>query len=641
MLLLASVVSAIWALSLTLQALGAVLNFNFFFILETARYWAWLVFLVSVLNSAGRQVLGPLLRFAAVGTPVALIVVGLLPIDSIPGSLDIYVPGSIFLCMIGFALVERVFAGSDRGARSSPTFLSVAMVGIFGFDLVLLSLSVLSEGIEPGLWAARGVANAVVVPFIVVASRKQRNWSVDLFVSRHVAYFSATLVGAGIYLLLMAIGVYYVKQLGGDWGDAAGAVVMFGAIVLLLALLMSHRFRRSAKVFFSKHFFSNRYDYREEWQNLTQALYHPDQPGSLGERSIQAAARIFSSESGFILLKSAEIDSTLAPHAVWRTNIDDDCTLQITDPLPRYLERSTWVVDTYEHREEPSVYDNLELPGWLSDERQQLVVPLLEKSDLIGILVLMQSSPIKLNYEDRDLLKIVGRQVAGVLEQDRASERLAEGKQFEAYSRLTAFLMHDLKNLAAQQSLVVKNAAAHKRNPDFVDDAFKTIEHSVNRMNRLIAQLGERDRKLQRQRLDLSKILAAAVERTRDRRPRPSLVGAKGAMHVRADRDRLFSVFQHVLRNAQDATDDDGKIRVEMSLDNGLAVVNISDTGIGMDDTFIRERLFRPFESTKGVDGMGIGAYQAREYLRQINGRLHVESEPGQGTRVTIVLPID
>jgi putative PEP-CTERM system histidine kinase len=272
-------------------------------------------------------------------------------------------------------------------------------------------------------------------------------------------------------------------------------------------------------------------------------------------------------------------------------------------------------------------------------DKQKLVVPLLQETELFGILVLTQAVPISLNYEDTDLLKIVGRQVAGALAQQRDSEHLAEAKQFQAYSRLTAFLMHDLKNLAAQQSLVVKNAAKHKRNPEFVDDAFVTIEHSVTRMNALIAQLAERDRKYQRQRVNLWEILNAVVKRSQDRQPKPRLSARQKDISVMADKDRMFAVFQHLVRNAQDASDEDGEITVNVAVNNGNALVRIADTGVGMEESFIRERLFRPFESTKGADGMGIGAYQAREYVREMQGFMDVESEPGKGTIVTIGLP--
>ena len=312
------------------------------------------------------------------------------------------------------------------------------------------------------------------------------------------------------------------------------------------------------------------------------------------------------------------------------------------DDFATYLKEKKWVVDTAQYKEDPEFYEGLQLPSWLADDdSQNIVVPLLLDEELIGILVLEQDKPhIKLTYEDTDLLKIVGRQVAGNLIQQQASERLTEGKQFQAYSRLTAFLMHDLKNLVAQQSLVVKNAVRHKNNPEFIDDTIDTIANSVSKMKRLITRLTEREREESRRDIKLGELLASVVVEVSDRNPRPTLHGGEQALILSVDRDRLAAVFSHLLRNAQDACSEDGEITVTMGQSGMSAEVAVKDTGCGMDETFIRERLFRPFESTKGSGGMGIGAYQAREYVRELQGQLRVESKVGSGTCVTVILPL-
>ena len=96
---------------------------------------------------------------------------------------------------------------------------------------------------------------------------------------------------------------------------------------------------------------------------------------------------------------------------------------------------------------------------------------------LFGFVILKkQVSGYRLTYEDIDLLRTSGRQVASYLAQHYISRRLSEAQQFETYGRMTAFLMHDLKNIIAQQSLLVQNAVRHKHNPSFIDDAIVTIE---------------------------------------------------------------------------------------------------------------------------------------------------------------------
>jgi signal transduction histidine kinase len=109
---------------------------------------------------------------------------------------------------------------------------------------------------------------------------------------------------------------------------------------------------------------------------------------------------------------------------------------------------------------------------------------------------------------------------------------------------------------------------------------------------------------------------------------------------VQANPERLTTVVEHVIRNAQDATSAAGSVGVAVSHRGPQAQLIVSDTGHGMDAEFLRDRLFRPFDSTKGAKGMGVGAYQVREYIQRLAGSVEVQSSPGQGTRFTISMPV-
>jgi putative PEP-CTERM system histidine kinase len=216
---------------------------------------------------------------------------------------------------------------------------------------------------------------------------------------------------------------------------------------------------------------------------------------------------------------------------------------------------------------------------------------------------------------------------------------LAESRQFEAYNRLTAFLMHDLKNSVAQLQLLVTNAARHKRNPEFIDDAIGTIANTVERMTRLIEQLRGSASDSRMQPVVVHELVSLAVARCAARVPLPKLDVDEQPVTVRADPERLTSVLEHVIRNAQEATPEHGRVSVGLRTDSQEISIVVEDSGCGMPAEFIRERLFQPFDSTKGAKGMGIGAYQAREYVRMLGGRVEVQSSPGKGTRFAIVLP--
>jgi putative PEP-CTERM system histidine kinase len=246
------------------------------------------------------------------------------------------------------------------------------------------------------------------------------------------------------------------------------------------------------------------------------------------------------------------------------------------------------------------------------------------------------------NWEDNDLLKTAGRQAASHLAQMEAVEALVNARQFEAFNRLSAFLIHDMKNVVAQLSLLVNNAAKHKHKPEFVEDAFKTIENAAVKMNRLLTQLRSGTVSHGRvSQVNLEQLLGEVVAAHQKRQPAPSLKCLAPGLTMAVERDRLADIVGHVIQNAQEATPAEGRVEVVVQNSGSMAVIEVLDTGCGMDGDFIRNRLFRPFDSTKGRSGMGIGAYETREFVRELGGHLEVQSEPGVGTSFRIQLPIE
>jgi hypothetical protein len=95
---------------------------------------------------------------------------------------------------------------------------------------------------------------------------------VRVFVSRHVVFYSSAFVAVGLYLSLMAVGGYYVRERGGSWGNALQIVFLCGAAVILVSLLLSESPMRRLRVFISTHFYRNKYDYRITWLRFIDTL---------------------------------------------------------------------------------------------------------------------------------------------------------------------------------------------------------------------------------------------------------------------------------------------------------------------------------------------------------------------------------
>jgi putative PEP-CTERM system histidine kinase len=496
----------------------------------------------------------------------------------------------------------------------------------------------LFQRLDFNLWGGRGYVHAMVVPLLAVSAARNPQWSVDLFVSRKLVFHTTALLGSGIYLLVMAAGGYYLRQYGGHWGVIVQAVFLFGATLVLLLLLFSGRLRAQVKLFLNQHFFHYRYDYREEWLRFTRTLSADVSPAR--ERAIQALAAIVESPAGCLWWRRES--GSFVPVAQWNLA---PYTQQLAGdhPLVRFLEAREWVIDVAEVDETPEIYEGLELPNWLRAlPRAWLVVPLMLQERLAGLMVLASSrAPRRLHWEDSDLLKTAGRQAASHLAQYEASEALVVARQFEAFHMLSAFVVHDLKNLVAQLSLLVSNASRHKHNPLFVDDVIRTVENAVNRMNRLLNQLrAGTSGTSTRNRLALLPLVQEVISGKASRKPVPSLEATDEGLAVLADREQLATALGHLIQNAQEATPAEGFVRVRLDREGEHAVVAIEDTGCGMDERFIQERLFRPFDTTKGRAGMGIGAYESRELIRRLGGEVEVRSLPGQGSVFRVHLPL-
>jgi putative PEP-CTERM system histidine kinase len=199
--------------------------------------------------------------------------------------------------------------------------------------------------------------------------------------------------------------------------------------------------------------------------------------------------------------------------------------------------------------------------------------------------------------------------------------------------------MHDLKNVIAQQSLLIENSAKHKQNPAFIDDVIETVKGSVYRMRRILEHLRQNQVQQRSERVELGKLIMQAASQCADRKPEPIVQLCDNQVWVRADHDRLLMALCHAIRNAQDASRQDAEVRVTVSCTSARCEIHVIDSGVGMTEAFIRDRLFRPFDSTKGTQGMGIGAYQIRETVRGLGGDVRVISEPERGTCLVLELP--
>jgi putative PEP-CTERM system histidine kinase len=612
---------------------------------DALRYALWFAFMMSVLKGAiddrsGAPAISkpaPLwfvLLFAALSLASILLSDGRALEQSTTPTLAFGI--HLALGILELVLVERLYRGTTSQARWAVRPLCIGLAGLFAFDVLLYADGVLFGRLDADIWVARGIANAMVIPFIAIAAARNERWTIEIHMSRNILFHSTALLVSGAFLLAISVAGYFVRYFGGEWGRAIEIVISFGALLAATFVASSGSFRAKLRVFVSKHFFSYRYDYRDEWLRFTRKLSNEGPPlHGVQERTIMALADFVESPGG--VLWQAEQHGF---RQVARCNMPAvDGVEPIDGSFVRFLARTGWVVNLAEYAKRRERYPDMALPTWLSTMRNAwLVVPLMSGTHLVGFVVLANPrTTIEVNWEVLDLLKTAGRQAASFLGHIAATDALLEFGKFDAFNRMSAFVVHDLKNLVAQLSLMLKNAERHRENPEFQRDMLATVEHVVGRMYHLMLQLRTGTTPVDKPRVTQLEPVVRRVCATKDFDSTLIAIDTSPASTV-AHEDRLDHVIGHIVQNALDATRGGGKVEVKLGREGPYAVLEVVDTGMGMSPEFVRDRLFKPFETTKR-DGMGIGMYESRQYVMALGGQILVSSAPGEGTRVRVMLP--
>ena len=548
-------------------------------------------------------------------------------------------------------LVHNLYIGASRSGRQMLRGPALALGVVWAFELNLYTVAYLWNGWPIALAALHGVVDVAFAAIIGLATIRRRE-ALRFSPSRAVAFHSVSLLMIGAYFVAMVAVANWLADAGGDFARWLQFGFVIAATALALLVLPSRRMRGWVRVTLTKHLFQHRYDYRAEWLRFTGTIGRGDDAARpLQERAVQAVADITDSTGGLLLMPDEQGDLVLAARWQWPTvevpavAVAADVAGPAQPPLQREQPRAReslfgtdgFIVDLDELRARASSA----LPDWLRhDPRAFAAVPLVHYGRLIGVVVLARPAVArKLDWEDFDLLRVVGRQLASYLAEHAGQQALAEAARFDDFHRRIAFVMHDIKNLASQFALLARNAERHAENPAFRADMLVTLRSSADRLNALVARLsrygansGEAPTPI-----ELSGVARAVSARFGERQP-VSVIARDEAM-VAGNRDSIEQVLVHLVQNGVDASEPGAPVFISINLDGPWCRIEIVDSGHGMSPDFVRNRLFKPFDSSK-PGGFGIGAYEARELVRAMHGRIDVDSREGLGTRFVIRLPL-
>jgi putative PEP-CTERM system histidine kinase len=603
--------------------------------LELARSAAWYCFILHLYRrtvTLRRQLTQ---TFVTMGLLALLLVGGLPLIDALANQPATALWSAGAAIRLGFAvanilLLENLYFNTPAETRWHINLLCVALGGLFTYDLLLYSDALLFHRVSASLFAARGPVTAIAAPLIAIAAARNRRWAIDIHVSRDVVFHSATLVLCGVFLLGLAVTGEIFRRGGAEWGMVAEVSLMFGGVLVVAVAITSASARSRIRGMLVEHFFSNRYDYRKEWMRCIEILTAPVAHTGLPTRAIRAVAEVVDSPAGALFVR--------APDEVAFQWAGSSNMPAVTLPIPPghalvpEFRDGDWIVELDKIAAATDWF--AELP------RAWLAVPLNHLGTLIGFVVLARSrAHFKLDREAYDLLRVVGREVASRVAEQRAAQVLSQTQQLREYSQRFAFVLHDIKNVSGQLSMLLTNAEIHAENPEFQRDMLATVRASVAKISRLLTRL-------QAERQERSHTLITPGERLRQvadacRLTRQANVvleldddGAGAAIHP----ESFDAVVTHLLNNALEAGGN-APVIVRMHHEPLSLVIDIIDQGPGMTPEFVRDELFQPFTTTKS-QGHGIGAFQARELLREAGGDLLVLSRPNAGTTMRLLLPV-
>ncbi|OJW75465.1 MAG: histidine kinase [Sphingomonadales bacterium 63-6] len=634
-------ISALWAVAVAVmgpQATGTR-------IFLSMSYFAWFWALYRLFANDGRHESMRPIRPVV----VALVFVEILQLALVLFSDMLGISGMLFnlsvafrlLCTVGaLVLVHNLYVGASPAGRLNLRWPAAALGLMWLYDLNLYTIAYLTGELPQTLGDLRGVMMMVMVGLFALGASNASN-DLRLRPSRSVAFQSFSLLVIGAYLVAMVAVAQALSYAGSEFARIVQLAFLAAASVAALLILPSRRLRGWLRVILAKHLFQHRYDYRAEWLRFTETIARGgEQVTPLHERVVQAVADITDSPAGLLLTPGEDGDFRLDSR--WQWPEIDVPAQALNGEAARFFEQHSFVLDLDDLRQgRQSRGERKFVPEWLFDSRRAwAMVPLIHYQRMIGMVVLARPAVARrLDWEDFDLLRVVGQQLASYLAEQAGQEALGEAHRFDEFNRRIAFVMHDIKNLASQLSLLARNAEKHADKPEFRADMLVTLRNSTDKLNALLTRLGRYGAAGNEppDQFDVITCLDRVVARYADQHP-VYLVERQKCI-VLANAEALEQALVHLVQNAIDASPPDAAVLLSVLVDGLNCRIEILDSGAGMSAEFIRSRLFKPFHSSK-PGGFGIGAFEARELIRAMNGRLDVESREGIGTRFIIRLPL-
>ncbi len=540
--------------------------------------------------------------------------------------------------------LERTFRSAVGTMQWRIKFMVLGLGIVFGARIYTQSQALLFSGDIIALTDIDAAALLIGCTLIAVAFIRNGFGEIDVYLSHAVLRTSLTVVLAGAYLFIVGVLAQVAARTGGSTTFQVQAFVVLLGFALLAVLLVSNRIRQKIRCFVSRHFKRPQYDFRQIWSRFTQSMSSVVDQSGLCAAAAKLISETFSALSVAIWVFD-EQDRLAFAASTSRSEREINEAIPNLGSLEPHLRNIQGLSKPFDL--EKAKGDCAEALRQISSSQfrtggNRVCTPLWTGDRCIGVVILADRvGGAPYTVEELDLLKCMGDQIAVGFQNLRLTEEIMRGKELETFQAISAFFVHDLKNAASTLSLTLQNLPVHFDDPIFRQDALRGISETADRINQLISRVGAlRPLEPTPVEVDLNLLVADALEILKGAPEINVLKDLHLQPKLKVDRDQFGSVITNLLLNARDALEPGGEVRIETRETDGWAILSIADNGCGMSPAFLRASLFRPFQTTK-KKGLGIGMFQSKMIVEAHRGKIQVDSEPGAGTTVRVMLPLN
>ncbi len=613
---------------------------------EAALLPVWLWFALTYARQNKILTISMPLRFLLTTSPLLICAALIFPIRSFVYSPDFTSENVIFLSKYGYVFylimlfylvaaliqLEHTLAHTTLPSRWKIKFELLGAGAFLAVLVIFYSQGLLFRTINMNLVPVRCLVLIAAIAMMMYSRLKRGSGTVNVHVSPQFACKSAVFLAVSIYIIFLGLVGEGLKYFGDGFQRTLIFALVFFAGLGLFIILLSETAKRRVTVFIHKNFYQNKYDYRKQWLQFTDRLSAAKTSENLLNSIVSEFRDTFGMGTGALFIVNQE--RNLYQQAVESALDNEDVTFCVSDPIIASMFSSENIIDI---RNDAPVHNDERHRMFFDEADACFIIPLFMNDAVDGFIVLGRPLSVEevYTYEDFDLMRTLAKQASSALLNLRLSDQLACSRELAAIGKVSAFVMHDLKNLVSSVSLLLENAQEHITVPAFQNDLLMTLGNTVIKMRAIIARLKHLPEKksLQLTPVDLLQMAhdtaAMVTGRTLE------VTGTK--VIAEADREELQKVALNLMLNAVEATSGNTPVKVEVG-ENGSPFIRIMDNGCGITAQFMRHVLFKPFTSTK-KQGMGIGLYQSRQIIEAHGGRIEVVSSVENGSEFTVWLP--